>query len=252
MSDLGDIFKGFDFLAPTEESQSVASEESPEDATTNGQDVADSMGVSTEPLSEDDDRPRCEDCGIVIEWAGRGRRPKRCIEHRKQSRTASGTRTRVSSGTSRKDARLDSLENKLIRTGVKVGAVIGRYAPITGLVFVERSDRFSSAAVRIAADKPKVLEILEKVADTEPVFEIAEFVASIIFAVGIDLGQVHPESFPAQLLGLTKLWHEYQQTEAQTQQVQEVPENIGVHVSAQAPQFGPGPLPTYTPIGVGV
>lgn len=237
---------GFDFLAPLEpaDEPEVIPESDPED---------DYRGETRDSL--EDDWPHCEDCGVRIEWSGRGRRPKRCHEHRRNvsTRTTGTATVRRTRGKSAQDLRLESIETRLHSSAVKIGMVMGRYAPITGLVFIDRSDRFTSAAVRLSANKPEVLDFLEKIADTAPVFDIAEFIASVIFAVGIDLGRVHPGSIAAQLLGLTKLWEEYNQTPAvQQEPPTAVDESAGVYASPKAPHFGPGPLPTFSPIGEGV
>lgn len=209
-------------------------------------------GETRDPLPADDGLI-CEDCGNSIVWAGRGRKPKRCVDCRgKKSTTRTGTSTTPRARGSRRDARLESIETRLHSSAVKLGMVMGRYAPVTGLVFVDRSDRFTSAAVRLAADRPRVLDVLEKIADTEPVFEIAEFLASVVFAVGIDVGRVHPGSFAAQILGLTQLWEEYNKQPAIREEQPTDYQDAGVHVPVRAPTFGPGPLPTFSPIGEGV
>lgn len=239
----------FDSLLPLEGEGDDMSNAAPVEASVDLPDEPTYQGESRDKL--DEDWPHCEDCGVRIEWSGRGRRPKRCHEHRKSPTTRTSGAVRASRGKSSRDAYLESIESRLHSNAVKVGTVMGRYAPITGLVFIDRSDRFTSAAVRLAADKPQVLAVLEKIADTEPVLEIAEFIASVVFALGIDMGRVHPASFPAQLLGLTQLWEEYNKQPAMYEP-EPVEENAGIHVPARAPQFGPGPLPTFTPIGEGV
>lgn len=195
------------------------------------------------PMNVPDGWPRCEVCDAPIEWSGRGRRPKKCAEHKTQ-RSPVGVRR----GQSTLDKQLERLQKDLHSQTVKIGMAIGRWAPVTGLVAVDRADRFTRAVVRIAKDRPEILEVLEKVAKTEPIFEIAETVGALIFAAGVDMGRLNPESVPAQLLGITPLWRTLEESPMDSPQSTY---DDGVRVNANAPQFGPGPLPSYTPMGVG-
>lgn len=224
-------------------------------------DPPDPDDVSGEALPDDprtgDDWPHCEVCGDAIEWSGRGRKPKKCVEHRRRTSAGSGnaggpTTRRLSRA---ENDRLGRIQAALASQGFKFGVVSGRFIPVTGLTIAKRSDKFAESLVKLCANKPEYLDILEKAAAFEPVFDIAEFVGAVVIAVGVDMGQVHPEGMAARMLGVTETWMELADDEAMTQEEPNQPQYQGANVgdsTPKAPMFGPGILPAFQPIAVGV
>jgi len=196
----------------------------------------------------------CEVCGVPVVYSGRGRHPKRCDEHKRRTREPSlraGPR-----GGARVEARLARIEEDLSKQGRQVGLAIGKWVPVTGLVFVTRSDKFSNAVCRLAAAHPEWIDSLEKFTQAAPVFDMAEFVAAVVFALGVDMGRVDPEGTMPRVLGITELWAEYEGgTVLDGTAVPEQPTGEYVGTTAVRPaQFGRGPMPPppeYTPVGVG-
>lgn len=196
-----------------------------------------------------DNWPRCEVCGNEVTWGGRGRRPKRCDEHK--TRTSTTGRTGGTSRTTAHTARLKKIEESLGRSSVRIGVATGRYLPVTGLLLIQRGSNFARAAVKVAENHPQALDWLEAAADKEAYIEVAEMLGALAFAVGIDVGRVNPESWVSQLFGLDDLWRTYQESVPLLQEdtEPEYDENVNGYKGAKAPQFGPGLLPTFTPIG---
>lgn len=208
--------------------------------------------VPDDPRVVQSDWPSCEVCGDNIEWSGRGRRPKKCAEHRR--RTISRPDGPVTTRRSRaENERLERIELALATQGIKAGAIAGRLLPVTGLTLASRSEKFASSLVKICAHKPEYLDALEKIAAFEPVIDIVEFLAAITVAVGVDLRQVHPEGAAAQMLGVTAVWRELEDIEGSAQVEEPQPQyQPGAVGEPKAPMFGPGILPQFTPIGAGV
>lgn len=216
--------------------------------------LGENLADETEPRDVDG-WPTCEVCGDAIEWSGRGRRPKKCLEHRRRVISPSGAGPVTRRASKSESDRLVRLEMSLAKQGVKAGAVTARMLPVTGVTMVRRSENAAAAIVKFCADKPQFLDALEKVAKFEAVMDIAEFIAAIVVAVGVDMGQVHPEGLLPQMLDVTSAWQEVNAVEESVAPVEEQapqyqgPTPVGV---PQPPMFGPGILPKFEPIGVGV
>lgn len=211
--------------------------------------LSESAPVEEGPPDIDSNTPiaYCEEGDHPFEWAGRGRKPKRCPEHRTRTQTMStgGGKAR---GT-KLEKRLERIQADFTSQGVKMGAIVGRYLPVTGLVLATRSDRFSAAICRLAMAHPEWVDALDRVAQTEPFFEIGECLAAVALSVGVDMGRINPESGPAQLLGITALWVELNRNEPTTPPMDYV--NTGTHTPSGGPVWGPGPIPGFSPVGVG-
>lgn len=203
----------------------------------------DELTLSTDTYDRDPDWPHCEVCGVAIDWSGRGRRPKKCETHRR--RVANAGTTRRAAGRSI-DQRADRIQKSLDVQAFKFGAMISRVVPVTGTTIMKRSEKTSAALVTIARRKPEYLDALEKVAEFEHVMDLAEFVAAILAALAVDFNQMNPDGFAAKALGVTETYHELMDDgNIEAPVVQEEARVSGL-------QFGPGPLPTFQPIGVGV
>lgn len=186
----------------------------------------------------------CDVCGVPIAWSGRGRKPRKCDEHKSRTTTRStAPRTRR---VTKHVERLASIEERLAKQAFKTGAMLSRFVPYTGVYLSHNGEKASKALCAIAADKPEWLDALETVADFEAYFELAEFVGGLIIAAGVDTGRVHPESVPARLLGVTEV-HNLMEAEGIIEPEPE-PEPVA-RQNGNFPQFGPGKLPEFTPIG---
>jgi hypothetical protein len=163
-------------------------------------DFADDGDFTGDPPSEDPPSglPQCEVCGNPIEWAGRGRRPKRCLEHR--TRTAEpGARKGRRTGQAKLDAISGDLQEGL---GKLAGTIVG-VAPVTAVVLAQQGPAAAAALVRIAKDHPRFLAGLEQAAKAVPFVAVGQFVAATSLALAVDLGTAEPHSPAGRWLGVS-------------------------------------------------
>lgn len=149
--------------------------------------------------------PCCEVCDASIPWSGRGRRPKRCADHKTRTASSGSTQSRRST---KNDARLQEIRDGLTGAGAKVGGSIGKWMPVTGIVVLSRSERFADAAVKLAKDHPKLLNGLEKVARADPALEMVETLAAIVAATSVDMGKTAPTGLVMGYLGVASAYYQ--------------------------------------------
>lgn len=158
------------------------------------------------PLVNTDDELVCQVCGIPLVYAGRGRKPKFCDEHRTSSARTSGGKARQSSGKA-------SAANRIVQEGIAdnvrlVGTGVGMAMPTTGYVLVEDSDVFAQAIVRLCANNPRAMKALSKAAQASPAFQVGKSLARIGTAVNVDTGRMQPDTALVRGLGVFKAWQE--------------------------------------------
>jgi hypothetical protein len=150
--------------------------------------------------------PTCEICGTEIPWSGRGRRPKKCDEHK--SRTTGRSDTGTPARGARLEKRLATLEADLTREMTLFGKGSAKFLPTFGTVTVGRAPKTAEAMVKIAADHPKVLDALEVATKIMPALDLGETAAMMALALAVDRGIVHPDSIPAVMFGVSETWHD--------------------------------------------
>jgi hypothetical protein len=171
------------------------------------------------PLHDDglpDDAPPpdailCEECledgrTTVLAWSGRGRKPKKCDDHKRKSRS-SGTSPRstaTSSPRRRSDARLKAIEDDLLVGIGKLAGTVVTMAPVTAATMAMRAPDAVSALVSIASRYPRMLDGLEAAVQVVPFMEIGQFVAAVSFAFMVDLRIMQPYGIAAELLGVAE------------------------------------------------
>lgn len=149
--------------------------------------------------------PLCEVCHEPIPWSGRGRKPKRCAEHK--TRTASTAGTGASPRTStRKASRLATLEDGLLREMVIFGKAIAKPLPVTGVSLVGRAEKTAKALTAIAATNDKVLNALEVVTKIVPALDLSETIATLGVAFLVDTRRIAPDGIVSTMLGVDETW----------------------------------------------
>lgn len=177
----------------------------------------DGFQSSAEPPLQPDDTPPndsptgplCEVCAAEIPWSGRGRRPKRCADHktRTASNTASGggydpRPTRALD--KRMQARLDAISGDLTQGGAELAGIIHPAMPVTAATMMINTPATADALVRLAQDHPRMLAGLEAVAKAAPWMTIGRFIAALALAVQVDMGHANPYGMGAEYLGVAR------------------------------------------------
>lgn len=181
---------------------------------------------------DDDGRPHCEECGTIIPWSGRGRKPKRCADHK--VRRATNPRGISTRSNTKRGVRLDQLEGDITRELGVAGMGLAKVMPTAGVVLFSRAEKTAGALVRIAQDNPRLMEALEIGAKVAPAFDLGETAAAVGVAIMIDAGRVDPDSVISQMTGVSKVWHETHDDSELT----EVPgPHVGMPVQNVPPRF---------------
>lgn len=155
---------------------------------------------------DDDKRPHCEECGTVIPWSGRGRRPKRCADHK--LRRSTNPRSISTRSNTKRAVKLDQLEGDITRELGIAGMGLAKVMPTAGITLFSRAEKTAQALVRIAQDNPRLMEALEIGAKVAPAFDLGETAAAVGVAILIDTGRVDPDSVISQMTGVSQLWHQ--------------------------------------------
>lgn len=153
-------------------------------------------------VSDNDSDLRCIECGKELVYAGRGRKPKYCEDHKPGKTRTSGTSRR----TPKREPRIERLQSDLSDNVRLLGAIVGPAAPVTGIVIIDDSDRFAKAVCRLAEGRPEILKALEKASEVAPWVEVGKMFVRIFVAVGVDLGRISPDHLSAQTLGVTEAY----------------------------------------------
>lgn len=132
-------------------------------------------------------------------------RIKRKYGARKNRTDVGGTKTSGS-----KNAKL---AEQLCDPIAKLATGLAFTMPTAAAVLIARGERTADALVAIAADHPRMLAALNKVAKVGPASDIAETLVMLFIAVNLDLGKLPPEHPIAVVTGVGKL---YEQTHPKT------------------------------------
>lgn len=160
---------------------------------------------------DDDFKAHCETCGVGIEWSGRGRKPKNCVDHKaRTSTTARGSSNRATTGrrSTKRDAELDQLAYDIAKEIAMFGKVTSRALPVFGVTCVKRASAAGEVCKFYAAKYPAVFDALNTVAAVGPAIEAGEIVAELGAALLVDAGRMTPDALFAQMLGVTATYLE--------------------------------------------
>lgn len=98
----------------------------------------------------------CEVCGTELTYGGRGRKPKRCAEHKSGSRSSGKT---VTSGTGKWQQPLaDALTSQFAMIGLAVYPINA----FDGQCILQGAPQLSSSLIGVAETNPKVRDALQK------------------------------------------------------------------------------------------
>lgn len=115
---------------------------------------------------------------------------------------AAEPKARATRGPGRKATkdRLAAIHAKLSEQFVVAGTLMLPALPVTGTVFVNRSDAFATHLCALGEANPKVLKVLERFVETSVWAEVVMMGGTIVIAAGIDRGVIPDNSVPAQVV----------------------------------------------------
>lgn len=145
--------------------------------------------------------PTCDVCGVEIEWSGRGRKPKYCIDHRRRTNTP---REKVQPSTDDSDkARLQAIADDLIQGAGELAGTLAPFAPVTAVTVGMQSPSAIAALIRIGEKYPRFLNGLEAVSKTVPMVTVARFMGAVLLAMLVDAQRLKPYGVAAEMLGVS-------------------------------------------------
>lgn len=147
--------------------------------------------------------PTCEECGTEIPWSGRGRRPRRCIDHK--TRTAPKSSRRSST---RSTAKLNELTTAIEQGVAKLGGALAVPLPVTGVFTCGQATKVAPALARIAQAHPRILGAITTGVAAMDYAALAEFLAGFVMALSVDAGRMQPDALPARMIGITSIAEE--------------------------------------------
>lgn len=210
----------------------------------------DAVTVGTAPTlidepSETEFKAFCEECQTGIEWSGRGRKPKRCAEHKTRTNASQrGTSRGASTGrrSTKREAELDDLAYNIAKEIAMFGKLASKGLPVFGVTCVKRANNAGEVCKFYAAKYPAVFDALNTVASIGPGIEAGEIVAELGAALLVDAGRMAPDAMFAQLLGVTATYLEvYPDAAADSQPAPSGGNGFGSVNGHLVPQFQPIP-----------
>lgn len=149
------------------------------------EDPADSVGFVRETMSDDippttEDDLTCEVCGKPLIYGGRGRKPTRCDEHKRNKATGGGTR--------RSNSKLGALEANLKSNFSTIGTMVFMVNQFDGQVILERSEDLAKSLVAVAEQNPKVRQALENMMTASAWSQVVMVGASIAIPIAANHG----------------------------------------------------------------
>lgn len=103
------------------------------------------------------------------------------------------------------------LATELLEPWALFGKSIAMISPTGGAITIHSGPEVTEALVKVAAKHPKMLAALKNVSQVSPMAELAQFAATLILAVGVDVGKVDPYSPLPRLMGITAIYEEMSQ-----------------------------------------
>lgn len=158
------------------------------------------------------DGPTCDVCGASIPWSGRGRKPKKCADHKTRT-SPNATKNRKS-----RTSGMAQVEADLTREMALFGKGVAKVLPTFGVTMFARAEKTSRALCRIAEGHPKLLEVLMIGTQIAPALDLGETGAELALAFLVDTGRVHPDALLPSMFGVSKTWHEINDDETATRE----------------------------------
>lgn len=149
---------------------------------------------------------QCEVCGVDIPLTPTGRIPRvrLCEDHKGNAPMRTRPVSNTPRGKSKMDARLQAVVDDLQKGAGELAGTIAPVAPVAATYTLQQAPGGIEALVRIASDHPKMLEGLEVAAKAVPFMTVGKFVAGLILAVSVDMGQYRPHGLAAEYLGVAQ------------------------------------------------
>ena len=172
------------------------------------------------------DELTCDKCGVVIEWAGTGRKPKYCINHRsKQSADKVTPASRKAATTSKS---LQVLREELLGTLQGAGALLLAVDKYDGLVVIQGAPKLVDALITMAEINPAFKKFLEGGAKSVVWIQLGTAIAAIAVPIA-----AHHRLAPLDEVTAYQLFHG--------------PIPAGVFDTEPTPRPAPDPAPTPEP-----
>ena len=107
------------------------------------------------------------------------------------------------------ERKLAELAEQLQEQADDLAVLMSFQLPVTSLYTADQSPKAIAGLLKIAERRPKLLAALEKAADGFDAMTVAKFVGGFAVAFQVDIGRIAPDSFPATVTGVTKIWAEH-------------------------------------------
>lgn len=130
------------------------------------------------------------------------------------------------SGRKSKADTLAELKGMLADEAYKVGGMVSPVLPTLGGYMIAESEESVSGLVELAKDNPRALDALKQVAKLAPGVAVGRFMVGAATCVLVDMRKVDPDTVPARMLGVTRVWVATHKSEAASK---------GVYVADPAP-----------------
>lgn len=121
--------------------------------------TTESLSPESDTLPGDDKRPHCQVCGTLLEYGGRGRKPKFCEEHKPQSHKAGEGKTRRT-GTGKADREAAELATAYLVQLKKAAAYVSMVDPYDGFVIMAASETNAQLFQGVLANNEKLRQYL--------------------------------------------------------------------------------------------
>lgn len=113
-------------------------------------------GPSTDTIPGDDKRPHCQECGVILDYGGRGRKPKYCEEHKPASHKAGeSTRTRRT-GTAKADKEAQELATAYLASLRKAAGYLSLIEPYDAFVIAAAAESNAQLFQGVIAEHDKL------------------------------------------------------------------------------------------------
>lgn len=143
------------------------------------------LSVTDVPIPEETapttDDLTCEICGTALTYAGRGRKPKFCDDHK-----PSGSRSKTTKTTSSRASKDERMRQELTATLGTIGVAVMAVNTYDGLVVIDKSADVSDALMELAAHNPRVRKALEQMLEVSVWAAVATAVAGIAVPIAVN------------------------------------------------------------------
>lgn len=145
------------------------------------------------------DEISCATCGIAVEYTGKGRKPKYCVDHRTSPTT---DKTKPTSRRKTSSKSLDVLRLELMQTLQGAGAMLMAVDKFDGLVIVQGSPKLVDALISMAEVNPDFKRFLESGTKSVVWLQLGTAIAAIAVPIA-----AHHKLLPINEKGAYELFH---------------------------------------------